>query len=195
MHRQHRESGPGVVRRAPLEMVGAMTCAILFFLGLYATPASAYTTWGCKWDHKNITYMAPSPYASSPIWINAAGKWTGVDATLTSASSSYDIYAMNENRGNTVVWSAVLRKKGTIEARPSCSSAGYMTSGQVEVVLNWSYLQHWTSTQQQGSAAHEFGHAFGLGHVTSNNLLMYEYASRTVATPQSDDKAGVNALY
>jgi hypothetical protein len=34
-----------------------------------------------------------------------------------------------------------------------------------------------------------------LHHVPSSNVLMYGADTRTVTTPQSDDKAGVNALY
>lgn len=132
---------------------------------------------------------------SSPAWTNAASSWSGLDAKFVSSSSTYDVYATNENRGNTVVWSGVTRKKGTVESVPACSSSGYMTSGQVEVVLNWSVVSGYTASKRQGVAAHELGHAFGLNHVTSKSILMYGADTRTVTTPQTDDKAGVNALY
>lgn len=169
--------------------------AVLLIVGLNAAPASAWTTWGCKWNHKNITYWAPSPLVSYPAWTNAASSWSGLDAKFVYASSTYDVYATNENRGNTVTWSGVTRKKGTVQSTPACSSSGYMTSGQVEVVLNWSVVSSYTAAKRQGVAAHELGHAFGLGHVTTKSILMYGTDERTVTTPQSDDKAGVNALY
>jgi predicted Zn-dependent protease len=131
---------------------------------------------------------------SSPSWVNAAASWSGLNANYVLTTSSYDVYALNENRGNTVVWTGVTRKKGTIQSLPTCTG-GYMTSGQVEVVMNWSLVSGYSSSKKQGLAAHELGHAFGLNHVTSTNILMYGADTRTVTTPQADDKAGVNALY
>ena len=66
----------------------------------------------------------------------------------------------------------------------------------MEVVLNWSYVGGYSSTKRQGVAAHELGHAFGLAHNTPDRwVLMWPYDDRTVFSPASDDKAGVNALY
>lgn len=66
----------------------------------------------------------------------------------------------------------------------------------MEVVLNWSLVSGYSAAKRQGVAAHELGHALGLAHNGSSAaILMYPYDSRTVTTPQSDDKAGVNAIY
>jgi predicted Zn-dependent protease len=68
----------------------------------------------------------------------------------------------------------------------------------MEVVLNWSLINSngYSAAKRQSIAAHELGHAFGLAHNPSNKaVLMYPYDTRTVLVPQSDDKAGVNAIY
>ena len=57
-------------------------------------------------------------------------------------------------------------------------------------------MSGYTTAKRQGVAAHELGHAFGLAHnASSRAILMYPDDSRTVTTPSSDDKAGINAIY
>jgi hypothetical protein len=159
-------------------------CAVSFSVGQSAVPVSAWTSWGCKWNHANVKYWAPSPYLSYPTWTSAANSWAGLDASYTVVTSTYDVYALNENRGNTVTWTGVTRKKGTIQSLPTCTG-GYMTTGQVETVLNWSLMDSlgYSAAKRQGAAAHEIGHALGLHHVPISNVLMYGAGTRTVTTP------------
>ncbi|MFD1323008.1 matrixin family metalloprotease [Micromonospora sonneratiae] len=147
-----------------------------------------------------MKYYVPSPLISFPIWNNAAASWGGLDASLTWVNSGEHIYATNESRGNTVAWTGVTRKKGTVQDPPTPCVGGFFATGQVEVVINWTSVSSYTTAQKQGVAAHEFGHALGLAHNTSSPIkLMYPYDSNRhsagVTTPQSDDKAGINALY
>lgn len=162
-----------------------------------APSAHAWNSLGCKWNHKKIHYYVPAPLLSSPIWTGAAAGWAGLDATLTYTSSNVDYYATNENRGNTVTWTGVTRSKGTIQTPPPCSG-GYWTSGKMEVVINWSYVEKlgYGDPKKKMVAAHEMGHAFGLAHTPNHpEWLMYNYDTRTTKVPAANDRSGVNALY
>ena len=160
-----------------------------------ARPALAWNSSGCKWSTSAIGFYVPSPLISYPVWSNAAASWHGLDAHFVWNANPANFTGTNEARGNTVVWSGVTRRKGTVQDAPPCSG-GRWVSGQMEVVLNWSVVSGYGAAKRQGVAAHELGHSFGLAHnPASAAILMYPYDTRTVTTPQADDRAGVNALY
>lgn len=184
-------------------LVALLSVAIL---GIPKQDASAYVTLGCQWTTSSIRYYIPSPMASYGAWTGAASSWSGVDATLTYTSSSPHINATNENRGNSVAWTGVTRRTGTIQTAPQCNG-GYWVPGQMDVVLNWSLMDSYgyTGQQRQMVAAHEFGHAFGLAHNGATLpggipvALMYPYDDSRIQygiySPRADDRAGINALY
>jgi len=162
---------------------------------IHSPQALAWNSLGCKWSTSAIGFYVPSPLVSYPVWSNAAASWNGLDAHFVWNANPAAFTGTNENRGNTVVWSGVTRQKGTVQDPPPCSG-GRWTSGQMEVVLNWSIVSTYSSAKRQGVAAHELGHSFGLAHNSASTaILMYPNDGRTVTTPASDDKAGVNALY
>ncbi len=187
--------------------VSLVLVAAIALVVVPAQPSSAYLLLGQKWSTSSIKYYAASPLSSYSTWTAAAGQWSGLDGTLTLSGSSPHIYARQENRGNTVAWTGVTRKPGTVQGYPAYSGS-YWISG-MEVVLNWSLITSlgYTSSQKKMVAAHEFGHAYGLAHNSATlpgtpgvpTALMYPYDSTRiyygVLTPQADDKAGVNALY
>jgi hypothetical protein len=192
------------VRRARLLLIAGLCALALAFV--QAQPASAYALLGSKWSTSSIKYYVPSAYSSYSTWTAAAGLWSGVDATLTYTTGTTHFTATQENRGNTVNWSGITRKPGTVEGYPEHTSL-YWVPGGMEVVLNWSGITNYTTAQKKMVAAHELGHAFGLAHNNNTQpaspgvpvaLMYYADASRIAAnilTPKPDDKAGVNALY
>ncbi|BCJ64892.1 matrixin family metalloprotease [Polymorphospora rubra] len=193
--------GPVTRTRTWRRAVGLATAALLGALSVVVIQqsANAYAFIGCKWNTSAVRYYVPSPLLSFPTWLNAGDSWAGLDASLTWINSNVHIHATNESRGNTVVWTGVTRHRGTLQDMPPCPG-GIFTAGQVEVVLNWTAISGYSNAQKQGVAAHEFGHALGLAHTTTTPIkLMYPYDSNRhsagVTTPQSDDRAGINALY
>jgi len=79
----------------------------------------------------------------------------------------------------------------------TCNGLGFFTESHT--YGNTYYMASMPAHEKQFIFAHEAGHAFGLEHSPSNHNLMYynndPYLLYGVYTPQSDDKAGVNAHY
>ena len=182
-----------------------MLCSLALVVA-EARPANAYYTLGHKWSTASIKYYVPTPLSSYTIWTGAASQWSGLDASLTWSSSNVRFTATQENRGNTVGWTGVTRKPGTTQSFPQYSG-GYWVSGGMEVVLNWTAISGYTTSQKKMVASHELGHAFGLAHNPAfipgtpgiPMALMYPYDNTRIAfgilSPTYDDKAGINAIY
>lgn len=182
-------------RRRLLTVVTSILLAIPLAVVADAPSASAWNSLGCKWSTSAIGFYVASPLLSYPSWGNASSMWDGLDAHFVWASPSPVFTGTNENRGNTVSWSGVTRKVGTVQDVPTCVG-GFWVAGEMEVVLNWSIVSTYSNAKRYAVAGHELGHSFGLAHNNgSTAFLMYYSDARTVTTPQNDDKAGVNALY
>lgn len=69
--------------------------------------------------------------------------------------------------------------------------------GWCRIILSVSVLNSLSSSQRQGTAAHEFGHAMGLAHKNSiPSSIMCQYGSgRTATSPTSADCTTVNHIY
>jgi hypothetical protein len=76
----------------------------------------------------------------------------------------------------------------------SCSRASGSRCASTSIRLNGRTIT--TTTQWRKSALHEFGHAAGLGHRTTNASCMTQGAAPPiVATLDAHDKASINANY
>lgn len=158
-----------------------------------------YSLLGCKWIVTQIRVSIPTPLTYYTTLKTGADRWTDANVKpnfLVNQSGTQNLSATTENRGNTVPWTGVARRPGTVSTFPGCTANGYWISGQMEVVLNSGLIGNYSSAQKNALAAHEFGHALGLGHNASRiDVLMYPNDGRTVGIPQADDRNGVNAMY
>lgn len=73
------------------------------------------------------------------------------------------------------------------------SNTAGVTSSAGTIKFNKYTMDKLTSTQKKNVAIHELGHALGLAHNTSNDV-MYKYVS-TNTTLSSNDKASYDASY
>ncbi len=181
-----------------------------------AATMPAYGNYKLTWNIESIYYYIDqsAPGYSGTI-AAAANNWvyTGLGynklypntRTYNKTNSAVDFYAafygnyaftaMTETykrvNGNAVSvgWVEVPNRTGT-----GVPAENYLFA---EIHINNDIFDGYTDfNQRQGIIAHEFGHAWGLGHNPENpNSIMYNWDSRNVYTIQQVDQDAFNALY
>lgn len=169
----------------------AAVLGLLAALALPASPASAYTTTGCKWPTStgNVTWnntVTPGTYETTAK--AAALSWASrTDVNSMVPNSSAAMYAYETNDGangydGMTTW--------------TCAFGNYLGAN---VTVNTHYLGAYAANKKQAVWVHEFGHGLGLNHGPSN-AIMYTCAACVYNTygyyyPVSDDITGMNTLY
>jgi hypothetical protein len=184
------QSEPPSHRRIAHRVGSGGAAALLGLAGALggATAAQAYSWDGtCHWynaDNQYANYTSSLYYTASR---NAIVNWSDTtDINMTAVGSAgitiATDYASNGNAGTTV---------------RSCNGLGFYT--EAHVYGNTYYMAAYGAQKKQMIFAHEAGHVFGLNHSANTHVLMYfdstPYDSFGIYTPQSDDRAGVNAHY
>jgi len=153
--------------------------------------ASAFRTFGGAWPDDSVTsltwrWVSSGYSALEDAMEDAVDDWDGTptEIGLSQVSSNEQIsgHGYYDDDG----------RNGYCTMDPSFYG-GYL---HADVYLNWRNLEYDSTNERRGTAGHELGHAFGLAHPGSAQVLMNPYRDRSsVYTPQTDDINGINYLY
>lgn len=158
-------------------------------MAIGTTQALAYNLTGAHWTSADRPVTISAVYSGTANgWLNGMGAW---NATPTKAyfhqvagNQTTILYDANDS---SVGWDGL-----------STWSPGTGIINNASGRLNYYYTKGYNANQIKGVAAHELGHILGLAHHSGCYLMVDNTPQRTscgVYTPQSDDQAGINALY
>lgn len=142
--------------------------------------------------------MPKSTYAAAKLltWdLVDSGKhmdWDGSSAYLTNFTSAVTVWN-NYKSGVIRKDSATVIEDVKISDYYEVSSTAGVTSSAGTIRFNTYQMGGYTSTKRKNVAMHEIGHALGLAHNTSADV-MYAYVS-TKVTLSANDKASYDAAY
>jgi hypothetical protein len=149
----------------------------------------------CRWPMKNITYYSQltlpglSKEQCTTAFDTAVGQWASVcdiDPIRVDGPSVANIFAKSgkgkavglDDRGGTLAWSEL-----------PCDVTEHMQLDQM-----FDEAEDWSFDMAVAVICHELGHALGLAHLSSGNL-MAPYYDPKVTAPQKGDIAEMVALY
>lgn len=126
-------------------------------------------------------------------WTTAAGNWNSATNFKFTAGASTTFVA-NDVNDSTVSWDGITYTTWT-------TSTGIITDNKCYLNTNYTSQSRYTQDIVNGIATHEFGHAIGLDHSTSNASVMFPYTFTVEGdaarpnVPGSDDIAAINSIY
>lgn len=188
MHWPHSHSRR--VRLLALLAVGAAASVLMT-----PRPAHAYVLWNVYWQNNgNIQYCESSMTGNdTTAFNNALGNWNGQGLPIHFSGGSCGVHIFDENDGANGYTGYTSYSYGST----GCNGWGRLSS--VSSKLNPYYTNNEGVQEVQSTAAHELGHALGLGHTSDQGTLMYpneyRYINRGVYTPQADDRSGISYIY
>lgn len=179
-------------RRRVSRIAIAVAAILLLFIAntLLASAVAAYTTTGCKWANgPGVTYRILIGSGTNQTQAqNALINWSAsTDVNLSASNSSYfDITAKNDGDNGYdgyTTWVCLFGVTSSAESWVNTYNTASFPALKIQAVFS-----------------HEIGHGLGLNHSTAGNIMYTcpactynNYSGRYL--PQSDDKAGMNALY
>jgi len=204
-------------------MISLVTFTSVFVLNIVS--ASAYSTYSDyklnggvgNYGYSNRYYYVTSSASGLSSMIGrAVNSWVyttssvgvttpiSIAKTSTQSASVFDVYYDSASFASYDGLAAVTHMYvyGTNVQSPNYIGAPYQNWGWSKIIINPNLFYSLPtngaslSTTQQGTIAHEFGHAMGLSHNYSRYVLMCTLGNgRVVNTPTVDDCNGINHLY
>ncbi len=177
--------------------------ALLF--GLTIPQASAYTLEGPRWPGQptpplccaSVTYRNWA--SDTSVWTaggDGATAWNSSPAPVlfsTAVIADINYYEANDS---SVSWDGLT----TYYYYTGGDGKKYFSS-PASVQVNFYYTKNYVRAKTQSVSAHEFGHALGLGHMSTCTLMngytsiRYSSSCGYIDIPQTDDVNGIKVLY
>ncbi|TCP60822.1 matrixin family metalloprotease [Baia soyae] len=186
-----------------LSLLLSALAVVLFF----PIESSAYILYGHKltngvgnWGkNRQYYYLHDSANQYKPLIKNAWNTWVNSSSILSTPisfrestnkkASVVEFFSINNPSKKYAGMTYFYRYKEEVE--PEKSNWGW-----TEIELNQAELKYIGETDQQGTIAHEIGHAMGLAHNGNEFSVMCQFAyGRKTSRPLLDDYKGINAIY
>lgn len=156
----------------------AATAAVALALPLLgASPAAAHWLGFDSVVNDNINYQDNTVYNDAINWATTIWEYSGiVDIQLTPAGGVNDVEFYDQNQ-------------------PFAGWAGLYINeaGDDDIIFNSAYMGGYTPAQQHHVAMHELGHALGLGHSYTGEVMQTFVGS--IEHPQPHDQFSYDVLW
>ena len=188
----------------------AVLAAILGFGTIFSTDPRAYTTNGARWTSTPVPYLVNANSLDLPSGPVISAVQAGADAWALQSTAAFTfLYSgqssqtTNTNDGINLVLFRDAPNGSVIATTYSWYSGSSLLD--TDIVFWDGEFQFFAGTSGcangfyiEDIAAHEFGHALGLGHSTSAAATMFAsvaYCNQSNRLLDADDLAGVLAIY
>jgi hypothetical protein len=188
----------------------ACAAAVLALLVLFEARPGAYLLHGSRWMESAVGYVVNGTNLDLPAAAAIAAVRAGADTWMQQSGASFAFVYQGASTQSTNTYDGINLVSFRDEPNGSTIATTYWWySGDAIIdadIVFWDGGHKFFAGSSGCSAgfyiediaAHEFGHALGLGHSTISGTTMYPSTSSCNQSPRSlhnDDIAGVRALY
>jgi len=186
-----------------------LVASVVALATIFSDPARAYTLLGYTWPNSSMPYyinpanMDLPTSAIEPAIRAGANAWPQSGASFAFAFAGFSTQTTNTNDGTNLVMFRNASSGSALATTYSWFSGTRIIDA--DIVFWDAGFQFYTGSSGcsggfyiEDVAAHEFGHALGLGHSTVASATMYpsiSTCSQQTRTLDPDDIAAVRSLY
>jgi hypothetical protein len=195
--------------RGPIRLIASAVVATVAAVVLYSGDSSAYALMGPRWPQPQTSYFVNAANldlgsgAADAAVRDGADTWRGQAGAFSFLYAGASSQNTTTNDGINVVMFRNASSGSAIATTYWWSSGSRILDADI-VFWDGAFKFFGGSSGCSGGfyiediAAHEFGHALGLGHSTTSTATMFPSAStcdRGLRALDADDISGVRALY